>query len=146
LLILTAFGLVYSKYFAFAYLTQRFYSQNTYIGYIGLGVNILSIGFAIIARNWLGKNWSGTVTIKRDHELLQSGPYSITRHPIYTGIFFGLAGAVLVQGEIRGLMALLLLFIAMQMKMTMEEKFLREVFPEYRQYAIKTKKLIPLIY
>lgn len=29
--------------------------------------------------------WSAVVTFKQDHELLESGPYALARHSIYTG-------------------------------------------------------------
>src|ERR1051325_7129045 len=38
------------------------------------------------ARLHLGKLWSGTVTRKSDHHVIDSGPYRIVRHPIYSGL------------------------------------------------------------
>ncbi|MFI5153368.1 MAG: methyltransferase family protein, partial [Chitinophagales bacterium] len=64
----------------------------------------------------------------------------------YTGMLFGLTGAALVLGEMRGLIAVILFFIAIQMKMVTEEKFMQENFREYAEYKRRTKKLIPLIY
>jgi protein-S-isoprenylcysteine O-methyltransferase Ste14 len=94
----------------------------------------------------LGNNWSGIVTIKKDHELIKDGSYAITRHPIYTGLLFGLMGAVIVLGEVRGLIAIIILFIAIQIKISTEEKFLKNAFSEYDDYCHHTKKLIPFIY
>ena len=145
-LMFLSFALVYSGYFHFNFLGERFLPHKKYVEYLGLILNVAGCGFAIIARRWLGKNWSGTVTIKKDHELIETGPYSVTRHPIYTGMLFGLAGAVLVQGELRGLMALIILFAAIQIKTATEEKFLEEVFINYNTYVQRTRKLIPFIY
>ena len=40
---------------------------------------------ALWARVILGRNWSGMVTLKEGHELVERGPYRVVRHPIYTG-------------------------------------------------------------
>jgi protein-S-isoprenylcysteine O-methyltransferase Ste14 len=143
---IVAFALVYDKNFQVGVLAKRFVTRNIYIEYGGLALTVAATCLALVARMWLGKNWSGNVTIKRDHELIQNGPYAITRHPIYTGIFFAFAGAVLVQGEIRGLIALLVLFCALQIKISKEEKFMNQIFPDYLVYANKTSKLIPFLY
>ena len=56
------------------------------IGYwLGLVMLAAGLAFAVSARRYLGRNWSGTVTVKQDHELIRSGPYRFVRHPIYTG-------------------------------------------------------------
>ena len=146
LLITAAFLLVYGNYMSTGFLSVRFLPHTNWISYAGLFINISGIIFAIIARSQLGSNWSGTVTIKKDHELIQNGPYAITRHPIYTGLLFGLIGSVIILGEIRGLIAITVLFVAIQKKIDVEEKFLSNVFSEYAEYRQHTRRLIPFIY
>jgi protein-S-isoprenylcysteine O-methyltransferase Ste14 len=41
--------------------------------WIGAAVNVLGLGFAVWARVYLGSNWSRSVTIKHDHELITGG-------------------------------------------------------------------------
>ena len=48
--------------------------------------------FAWWARLHLGRLWSGTVTRKADHRIVDTGPYAIVRHPIYTGLLASRAG------------------------------------------------------
>jgi protein-S-isoprenylcysteine O-methyltransferase Ste14 len=145
-LMVTAFALVYESRLRIGFLGQKFMLASIYTDWVGLAINVGGIGLAIAARWTLGENWSGRVTVKKDHTLVQTGPYALTRHPIYTGIFFALIGAVIVQGEVRGLLALVLLFIALHMKITQEEKFMKQLFPTYAEYSNRTKRLIPLIY
>src|SRR3954447_1688978 len=58
---------------------------------------VLGLAFCIWARVTLGRNWSGAVTLKEDHELIERGPYRWVRHPIYTGLLLMfLATAVLL--------------------------------------------------
>ena len=54
--------------------------------WLGLLMVVAGLAFAVWARVHLGRNWSGTVTVKENHELIRSGPYAIVRHPIYTGL------------------------------------------------------------
>src|SRR4029077_5196189 len=51
-------------------------------------VMLAAIGllFTWWARIHLGSLWSGSVTKKADHRVIDSGPYRLVRHPIYTGI------------------------------------------------------------
>ena len=66
-------------------------SGTTY--FVGTGLLITGLLFTVWARVVLGANWSGTVTVKQDHELIQTGPYRWVRHPIYTGLLAALAGS-----------------------------------------------------
>lgn len=146
LLVGIAFGLVYSDRMAIGFLASRFLPNNEFVSIVGLCISALGMIFAAMARMGLGSNWSAKVTLKKDHDLIQTGAYAITRHPIYTGMFFGLAGAVIILGETRGLIALVLFFIAIEIKMAMEEKFMKAAFPAYENYSRKTRKLIPFLY
>ena len=146
ILMILAFELMYAHIFSIGLLSKRWTADTTFIDMAGVIINLIGVAFAITARRWIGTNWSGTVTVKKDHELITTGPYAMTRHPIYTGMLFGLIGAALILGEMRGLISVILFFVAIQMKMFTEEKFMQENFKEYADYKRKTKKLIPLIY
>ncbi len=81
------------------------------------------VGIAIWARRILGKNWSGFVSVKEDHELIQRGPYQCVRHPIYTGIIMAYAGSILaLSPTVRGILIELVLVIAFYIKSRHEER------------------------
>ncbi len=48
--------------------------------WIGTALVAVGLGFAVAARAYLGRNWSGTVTLKQGHELIRTGPYRLVRH------------------------------------------------------------------
>jgi protein-S-isoprenylcysteine O-methyltransferase Ste14 len=59
---------------------------------IGLAVFLLGLGLAIWARVYIGRNWGIPMSQKADPELVTTGPYSIIRHPIYSGIILAMIG------------------------------------------------------
>src|SRR5262249_42528448 len=126
---------------------QRFLPDSALLTTLGLLLTTVSISFAILARRQLGRYWSGTITIKADHRLIRSGPYMLSRHPIYTGIVFGMLGTAIAIGEWRGLLAFLLTLIAYARKIPLEERWLSEEFGgEYDDYRREVKALIPFIF
>ena len=70
---------------------------------LGLVILLAATAFTIWSRLVLGVMWSGAPTVKQQHELRTTGPYGITRHPIYTGILGMLIGSLLVTGAGRWL-------------------------------------------
>ena len=114
--------------------------------WLGLLMVIAGLAFAVWARAHLGRNWSGTVTVKENHELVRSGPYGIVRHPIYTGLLLAILGTAIVVGEWRGLLALCFLTITFLLKLRREERFMEESFPDtYPSYRAQVPALIPLL-
>jgi hypothetical protein len=62
----------------------RFLPVSSLLMAVGLSLEIAGLGLAIWARRHLGRNWSGEITIKDEHQLIKTGPYRYLRHPIYT--------------------------------------------------------------
>jgi len=121
------------------------HSYATY--WIGTALLISGLAFSIWARRVLGRNWSGTVTVKEDHELIESGPYRFVRHPIYTGLLLALAGSTLAQGWWSSVVALVLCFVSFWIKLLREEAWMRETFGEkYEAYCARTKRLVPFLF
>lgn len=47
----------------------------------------------------LGKFWSFWLSIKEEHRIVTNGPYSIVRHPSYTGVLLQNVGLVIMHGS-----------------------------------------------
>ena len=94
-----------------------------------------------------GRNWSGRIEIKRTHELVRSGPYRVTRHPIYTGILLGLLGSAVALGELRGLVAVALALggLPAQVERRGTHAGARSSARSTRPTAVEVKALIPLV-
>ncbi|ABF40953.1 Isoprenylcysteine carboxyl methyltransferase [Candidatus Koribacter versatilis Ellin345] len=112
----------------------------------GTVLTLAGIAFTIWARFALGRNWSAKVTIKREHELIVSGPYRIVRNPIYTGVFFALVGTSIALGQVRHFLVLPVLLASWISKIVTEQRLLTEQFGEqYVEYCRKVKAFIPYV-
>lgn len=128
-------------------LGQRFVPSTDFGSSLGLALCLAGLLYSVWARRVLGSNWSSVVTVKDQHQLIQRGPYAYTRHPIYTGILSAALGTALVAGQWRALLGLACLAAAFQLKLSVEERFMREQFGErYDAYAARVKRLLPWIY
>ena len=128
------------------WLNERFVPLGLAAYFLGLAMVAAGLGFAVWARVYLGRNWSATVTVKQDHELIRSGPYGLVRHPIYTGLLLALLGTAVGIGEWRGLVAFASFTTGFLFKLKAEERFMSETFGEqYARYRAEVPALIPCI-
>jgi protein-S-isoprenylcysteine O-methyltransferase Ste14 len=115
---------------------------------IGASLCALGLAFSVWARFHLGRNWSGTVTIKEDHQLIQTGPYRWVRHPIYTGVLLAVVGTFLaLVPSFAGLVGMAVLVAAFSFKLRQEERVMTNQFPDaYPAYKKRVRgALIPYL-
>lgn len=125
---------------------KHFLAPQSSLHGIGILLTLAGCAFALWARAVLGRNWSGTVTVKEDHELITHGPYAWVRHPIYSGLLLALLGTALVVGKLIYLSLIPICLLALVYKFIAEEKFMLETFGNrYRSYRLRVKALIPYI-
>lgn len=130
----------------FAWLNRHFMPTGQWSYVAGTVITVLGLAFAVWARVHIGRNWSGMVTVKADHELVRSGPYRWVRHPIYTGILLGFVGSALARAQWSGVAAVVIVFAAFWRKLKLEEHFMTETFGDrYREYREQVSALIPLL-
>lgn len=139
-----AFYLLFAEEVDFGWLHARFAPQMPAVDLLGVVLTALGILLAVWARVYIGENWSGIVTVKVGHELVRTGPYAWVRHPIYSGLLLATLGTALVRGEVRGLIALAVLWFGFWIKSRVEEQFMSKTFgPAYTEYSQTTGALIP---
>jgi len=125
-------------------LNARLWPHSLTAYWIGLTLLIAGLAFAVWARVHLGRNWSGSVTVKEGHELIRSGPYAYVRHPIYTGLITAVLGTAIVSGTLRAAVGLVIITVSLLRKLRTEEAFMRETFPgEYERYSADVPGLLP---
>jgi protein-S-isoprenylcysteine O-methyltransferase Ste14 len=144
-LIVIGFSLLMNARFSAGWLGARFVATTSQAAEpIGAGLTIIGCLFAISARITLGANWSGQATVKAGHELITTGPYSLARHPIYTGLLTACVGTAIGYGEWRCLLGLVLIAVGFMVKIGQEERLMLQTFPQaYAAYRARVKALIP---
>lgn len=111
---------------------------------LGLAVLLGFTAFTLWARVALGTMWSLNSLLKQEHQLRISGPYAITRHPIYTGILGMLIGTVLLVGVGRQVLLLPVGVVLFEIKIHREERLLLAAFPDdYPRYRRRVPQLVP---
>lgn len=147
-------GLLYLSYLLLFFpsypnfLSFQITAQNNVLGIAGALMCIVGVGLAIWSRYALGRNWSGvSATEKEGHELIKTGPYKIVRHPIYLGFLLAMIGFALTIGNGAVYLAIVLGFISILLRIRIEEKLMKELFPIlYEQYSKQVNKLIPHVW
>jgi protein-S-isoprenylcysteine O-methyltransferase Ste14 len=112
-------------------------------------VAVTASGFAFCwwARIYPGRLWSGNVTRKEGHTIVDTGPYRFVRHPIYTGIIIASFVTAIAIGTPGSLAGAAIMSLGWYLKARVEERFLREGLgaQAYDAYARKTAMLIPFV-
>jgi len=144
LLMVAAYILLFDDGLSYSALGKKFIQVDARIGVPGVTITAAGVALAIWARVYLGENWSATVTLKTDHELIDRGPYGIVRHPIYAGILVAMAGSALALGQMGGVIAFIVTAVGFYFKAKKEERCLLSEFGEdYRAYSKRTGMLLP---
>lgn len=115
-----------------------------------LGAAIFFLAMWVFRRTHkeLGRNWSITLEIRDQHELIRGGPYALVRHPMYTSfLLMGVGQAFLLSNWVVGLAGLVGFAILFFLRVDEEERMMLEMFgSQYRDYVESTKRIIPYIY
>ncbi len=84
--------------------------------------------------------------VRKNEALATSGPYAYTRNPLYLGsLLMGVGFAVAARSWWIGL-GLVVMFFAVYIPVIRdEEKFLRQTFPEFENYAREVPRIFPRI-
>ena len=110
-------------------------------------VTLLGISFTWWARIHLGRFWSNAITHKEDHRIIDTGPYGMVRHPIYTGLIIAILATGIAVATWTALLGALLISFGEWQKARMEEGFLSAELGEeaYRTYSRRVPMIVPFL-
>lgn len=94
----------------------------------------------------LGKSLTPLPRPGQQSRLVRHGIYGLMRHPLYTSVLLVALGWALIWGSGPALLAALALGPFFEAKARREERWLREQFPEYADYARRVRRFIPWVY
>ena len=144
LLFACAIMILIANHLPLPWLYYPLYPQSLIAFWIGAAITLAGLLFCVWARLHLGANWSRSVTVKQNHELITSGPYGIVRHPIYTGLLTGFIGSAIAIAQVRGVIAFVLILIPLYFKWRLEEQWMREQFGDsYTEYSRRVPAVVP---
>ncbi len=116
-------------------------------GWVMLALAVTGLAVSWWARAHLGRLWSGTIALKRDHHIVDTGPYAFVRHPIYAGITLALFATAVVHGTQTSFLGAALMALAFYAKARLEERFLdEELGPDaYDAYTKRVPMAVPYL-
>jgi protein-S-isoprenylcysteine O-methyltransferase Ste14 len=104
---------------------------GTLVGGFGLAVMMGGIALRYWAAKTLGKFYTRTLLIKAEHQIVESGPYRIIRHPGYLGFMLMLAGAGLATANwIAAALITIVVSVIYAYRIHAEENMLQAAFNE----------------
>jgi protein-S-isoprenylcysteine O-methyltransferase Ste14 len=124
--------------------TRAIFPDDPVLMLVCVALTMLGLLFSVWARLALGSNWSGTVTIKANHQLIRRGPYRFIRHPIYTGMLTALLATATTQRLVSGVLGFAVIFFALYRKAQREESFLSQEFGDaFAEHQRHTGMFLP---
>jgi protein-S-isoprenylcysteine O-methyltransferase Ste14 len=113
-----------------------------------IGAILVAAGGAFFAAGlrWLGSALTPLPYPKDGSPLVQTGPFALVRHPLYSGGLIASFGIALMISGWLTFVYVAALFALLDVKSRQEERWLAQKFPEYAAYRRRVRKLIPFLY
>jgi protein-S-isoprenylcysteine O-methyltransferase Ste14 len=126
-------------------LRSRLWEANPGLDWTLLALAVGAFAFCWWARAHLGRLWSGFVTLKEDHHIVDTGPYGLVRHPIYTGVIAAMRATAFIRATPAALVGTVLFAVGFSMTARIEERFLRSQLgaDAYDSYSRRVGMLVP---
>src|SRR3954467_15334289 len=126
---------------------QRLWNPGNVVVYILAALTLVGTLFTWWARIHLGRFWSNAITRKEGHRVIDTGPYGIVRHPIYTGLIGAMLATAVAVATVTALLGALLIAFGLWQKARMEEGFLMTELgaDAYGPYCRRVPMLVPFL-
>lgn len=152
------------RFFSVLYFASNFYASALFLLYLffpsslvifqmpfpswlrllGAGLGFLSIPFLFWVHYVLDREWSVTLRLQVNHQLITSGPYRRIRHPMYTVLIVYMLSWVLVSASILFLFYYIISVYLIAVRIPREERMMLDKFGErYRVYIRQAGCLMP---
>lgn len=112
---------------------------------VGAATMVCSLWFFWRSHVDLGRNWSVSIELSEEHQLITKGVYASIRHPMYSSIWlWGLGQGMLLQNWLAGWLVIPVFALMYFLRVPREEQLMEECFGEqYRDYMKRTGRLMP---
>ena len=135
-------------YLATSWLSFADYPFQPLLFWAGIATGIGALWLFWRSHADLGRNFSIKLVIREKHALVTAGVYRLIRHPMYASfLLWSLGQLLLLPNWMTGLAGLLGFCVLYFARVGREEKLMLETFgDDYREYMMRTKRLVPYIH
>ena len=148
LISLTGLGIVPLVYVATGIPHFAAYTFHPVQAWLGLFVAIAALVMFHLTHRALGRNWSISLDVREDHQLVTHGIYRRVRHPMYSAFWlWAVAQALLLPNWVAGFSGLVGFGSLYFGRIAREERMMLETFGDgYRAYMARTGRIFPSIF
>src|SRR5258705_10240608 len=110
-----------------------------------LGDILLAVGFAFVGRVYRANTYtSATIEIHAGQRVIDTGPYAVVRHPMYSSAMLYMLGTPLALGSYWAFLGVALMLFVIVWRLLDEERLLARELPGYAEYLERVRhRLIP---
>jgi len=113
---------------------------------LGVFLILTALALHIWSRAHLQHYYAERVEVQPGHQVIDTGPYKLMRHPVITS-FFGIAtGLFLINPALTTFATLLYTIWDFTRAAQQEEELLTKTLPGYTEYAIQTPRFLPRLW
>ena len=146
LLALAGIGMLVPLVYVFSSLLDfANYQLPRWVGWLGAILFAVAIWLLWRSHVDLGRNWTPTLSIRDDHQLVTSGVFKHIRHPMYAAhLLWAVAQVLMLHNWIAGFSFLVVSIPQYLLRVNAEEQMMLEQFGEqYKNYMQRTGRIIP---
>ena len=144
-IIMVGESLAFLSLLAVPALDYRFHWSSVPVVGVVLGNVLFAIGFLFVGRVYRENTYtSATIEIHEGQRVIDTGPYAIVRHPMYSGALLYMLGTPLALGSYWGLLGFVLMLLVIVWRLQDEEEMLARELPGYAEYRQRVRwRLLP---
>jgi protein-S-isoprenylcysteine O-methyltransferase Ste14 len=148
LISLTGLGIVPLTYVATGIPRFATYPFHPSQAWLGIFVAVASLVMFRLTHRALGRNWSVSLDVREEHQLITDGIYRNIRHPMYSAFWlWAAAQALLLPNWVAGFAGFVGFGILFFGRIGEEERMMLETFGDrYREYIARTHRVIPHVF
>jgi protein-S-isoprenylcysteine O-methyltransferase Ste14 len=126
-------------------LDRRYGWSSVPVAGVVLGDVLFAIGFVFVGRVYRENTYtSATIEIHAGQRVIDTGPYAVVRHPMYSGALLYMFGTPLALGSYWAFPGFALMLVAIVWRLRDEERLLARELPGYAEYLARVRfRLIP---
>jgi protein-S-isoprenylcysteine O-methyltransferase Ste14 len=117
-----------------------------WIQILGVIVIIASLALHFWSRVHLQQYYAERVEVQPEHQVIDTGPYALVRHPVITSFFGIAAGLFLINASVVTAAVLLYTIWDFSRAACQEEVLLSQTLPGYAEYARRTPRYLPSLW